>query len=128
MNYLLLLFIKTKTEFVIFINHLIEALLSIVSKGYEKAKGSLDISGHKAPSDMTKPILHVVKGKYFRNTSVSSDIETDGPSFTCAIGQWFWKDDTGKWNPYCTEMNAKINKCYKRDPKSTVVVNVENQT
>lgn len=120
--------IKTKKEFVLFINHLIEALLSIVSKGYEKAKGSLDIFGHKAPSDMAKPILHVVKGKYFRNTSVSSDIETDGPSFTCAIGQWFWKDDTGKWNPYCTEMNAKINKCYKRDPKSTVVVNVENQT
>ncbi|XP_034324656.2 uncharacterized protein [Magallana gigas] len=97
-------------------------------EGYEKAKGSLDISGHKATSDMAKPILHVVKGKYFRNTSVSSDIETDGPSFTCAIGQWFWKDDTGKWNPYCTKMNAKINKCYKRDPKSTVVVNVQNQT
>lgn len=77
---------------------------------------------------MAKPILHVVKGKYFRNSSLSSDIETDGPSFSCAIGQWFWKDDTGKWNPYCTETNAKINKCYKRDPKSTVVVNVQNQT
>uniref|UniRef100_K1S6Q6 Putative E3 ubiquitin-protein ligase HERC2 n=1 Tax=Magallana gigas TaxID=29159 RepID=K1S6Q6_MAGGI len=81
-----------------------------------------------SPNATAKPILHVVKGKYFRNPSLSLDIETDGPNFSSANTQWFWKDDTGKWNPYCRETNAKLNKCYKRNPKSTAVVNVQNQT
>lgn len=81
-----------------------------------------------SPNATAKPILHVVKRKYFRNPSLSLDIETDGPNFSSANTQWFWKDDTGKWNPYCRETNAKLNKCYKRNPKSTAVVNVQNQT
>ncbi|XP_034324654.2 uncharacterized protein [Magallana gigas] len=81
-----------------------------------------------SPNATAKPIHHVVKGKYFRNPSLSLDIETDGPNFSSANTQWFWKDDTGKWNPYCRETNAKLNKCYKRNPKSTAVVNVQNQT
>lgn len=44
------------------------------------------------------------------------------------MNQWFWKDDKGKWNPYSIEMNDRINECYKRDPKSTVVVTVQDQS
>ena len=40
--------------------------------------------------------------------------------------QWFWKDGEGKWNPYSIETNARINKYHQRDPKSTVVVSVNN--
>nr|XP_022333380.1 uncharacterized protein LOC111130524 isoform X1 [Crassostrea virginica] len=74
-------------------------------------------------------VLHVTKGKYFKNKEVdmsSSDIETDGLDFPYAMKQWFWKDGEGKWNPYSRETNARINKCHQRDPKSTVVVSVNN--
>ena len=74
-------------------------------------------------------ILHVTKGKYFKNKDVdmsSSDIETDGLNASYAMKQWFWKDGEGKWYPYLRETNARINKCHQRDPKSTVVVNVNN--
>ncbi|XP_052698866.1 uncharacterized protein LOC128176508 isoform X2 [Crassostrea angulata] len=99
------------------------------NEDFEKALDSSETSNNKtSPITTTNPILHVTKGKYFRNHSLSSDIETDGPSFSCALGQWFWKDGTGKWNPYCRETNTKINKCYKRDPKSTAIVTVQNQT
>lgn len=111
---------------------LLYVLISIcvqISADFEKALDSSETSSNKtSPITTTNPILHVTKGKYFRNHSLSSDIETDGPSFSCALGQWFWKDGTGKWNPYCRETNAKINRCYKRDPKSTAIVTVQNQT
>lgn len=81
---------------------------------------------------MNRPILHVTKGKYFKNNSVvenaTPDIETDGPTFTCAMNQWWWKDIEGKWNPYSREVNERINKCYKRDPKSTVIVAIKDQS
>lgn len=81
--------------------------------------------------EMTKkPILHVAKGKYFRNDIVSkepSDIDTDGPTYPCTMNQWFWKDDKGHWNQYSREMNAKINQSYKRDPNSTVIVTIQDQ-
>lgn len=81
---------------------------------------------------VNRPILHVTKGKYFKNNSVvekpASDIETDGPSFSFAVNQWCWKDCEGNWNPYSREVNERINKCYKRDPKSTVIVNIQDQS
>ncbi|XP_034323570.2 uncharacterized protein [Magallana gigas] len=81
---------------------------------------------------VNRPILHVTKGKYFKNNSVvenaTPDIETDGPTFTCAINQWWWKDCEGKWSPYSREVNERINKCYKRDPKSTVIVAIKDQS
>lgn len=99
------------------------------NEDFKKALASSEVPSTKtSPETTTNPILHVVKGKYFRNCSLSSDIETDSPSLSCVIGQWFWKDDTGKWNPYCKETNVKINRCYKRDPKSTAIVTVQNQT
>lgn len=97
-------------------------------KDFEKPLDSIEEPDHKtSPNLATKPILHVIKGKYFRNDSRSSDIETDGPTFSCAKGHWFWKNAKGEWNPYCRETNAKINRCYERDRKSTAVVTVQNQ-
>ena len=85
----------------------------------------------KKTENVWKPrhVLHVTKGKYFKNKEVdmsSSDIETDGLNISYAKKQWFWKDGEGKWNPYSRETNARINKCHQRDPKSTVVVSVNN--
>lgn len=88
----------------------------------EKAK-SVDTS--------TKPILHVVKGKYFKNSEVVDKLPPEHqkgrPKISLSMNQWFWKDDKGKWNPYSIEMNDRINECYKRDPKSTVVVTIQDQ-
>ncbi|XP_065943564.1 uncharacterized protein [Magallana gigas] len=88
----------------------------------EKAK-SVDTS--------TKPILHVVKGKYFKNSEVVDKLPPEHqkgrPKISLSMNQWFWKDDKGKWNPYSIEMNERINECYKRDPKSTVVVTIQDQ-
>uniref|UniRef100_A0A8W8ICN8 E3 ubiquitin-protein ligase HERC2 n=1 Tax=Magallana gigas TaxID=29159 RepID=A0A8W8ICN8_MAGGI len=98
------------------------------NEDFEKPLDSIEEPDHKtSPNLATKPILHVIKGKYFRNDSLSSDIETDGPTFSCAKGHWFWKNAKGEWNPYCRETNAKINRCYERDRKSTAVVTVQNQ-
>ncbi|XP_065943600.1 uncharacterized protein [Magallana gigas] len=98
------------------------------NEDFEKPLDSIEEPDHKtSPNLATKPILHVIKGKYFRNDSRSSDIETDGPTFSCAKGHWFWKNAKGEWNPYCRETNAKINRCYERDRKSTAVVTVQNQ-
>lgn len=76
-------------------------------------------------------ILQVTKGKYFKNsikeTIRTPDIETDGPNFS-TVNQWWWRDSEGIWNPHSKEANSKINKCYKRDPKSTVVVMIKDQT
>lgn len=81
--------------------------------------------------DTTKrPILHVSKGKYFRNDTINescTDVDTDGPIFHHAINQWFWKDEKEGWTPYSKEMNDRINTSYKRDPKSTVVVTVKDK-
>lgn len=73
---------------------------------------------------MVKFIFYVVKGKYFRNFLLLLDIEIDGLNFLFVNIQWFWKDDIGKWNLYCREMNVKFNKCYKCNFKLIVVVNV----
>lgn len=56
-----------------------------------------------------------------------ADIDIDGPIFTPAIKQWWWKDGKGKWFPFPKEENERINKCYERYPKSTVVVSIQNQ-
>lgn len=81
--------------------------------------------------DTTKrPILHISKGKYFRNDTVNkscADVDTDGPTFHHAVNQWLWKDGKEGWIPYSTEMNDRINKSYTRDPNSTVVVTVKDQ-
>ncbi|XP_065945130.1 uncharacterized protein [Magallana gigas] len=81
--------------------------------------------------DTTKrPILHISKGKYFRNDTVNdscADADTDGPTFHHAVNQWLWKDGKEGWIPYSTEMNDRINKSYTRDPNSTVVVTVKDQ-
>lgn len=74
-----------------------------------------------------KPILHVAKGKYFKNDIVSnksSDTDTDGPTYPCTMNQWLWKDDNGQWNQYSREVNARINQSYKRDPNSSVIVTI----
>ena len=79
----------------------------------------------------SKPLLRVTKGKYFKNKVTEhspSDLEIDGHPFPLAVNQWFWKDDEGKWNPYPREINERINKCFKRNPRSTVVVTIQNQT
>lgn len=76
---------------------------------------------------LTKPILHVVKGKYFKNSEIVDKITPENRRGR-PMNQWFWKDDKGKWNPYSIEMNDRINECYKRDPKSTVVVTVQDQS
>lgn len=76
-------------------------------------------------------ILEVTKGKYFKNsiteTIRSPDIEPHGPNYSTVNQWWWWKDSEGKWNPHTKEANSKINKCYKRDPKSTVVVMIKDQ-
>lgn len=80
---------------------------------------------------LDSPILPVIKGKYFKNNKAldkSADIEIDGPIFTPAIKQWWWKDGEGKWLPFPKEENKRINKCYERYPKSTVVVSIQNQS
>ena len=78
-----------------------------------------------------KPILEVKKGKYFKNKRVaersSSIIETDGETFPFAINKWFWKNYEGIWKPFSTEINDNINKCYERNSKSTVIVEIEDQ-
>ena len=78
-----------------------------------------------------KPILEVKKGKYFKNKRVaersSSIIETDGATFPFAINKWFWKNYEGIWKPFSTEINDNINKCYERNSKSTVIVEIEDQ-
>eukprot|EP00105_Crassostrea_gigas_P014652 XP_011431391.1 PREDICTED: uncharacterized protein LOC105331057 isoform X3 [Crassostrea gigas] len=76
---------------------------------------------------LNKPILHVVKGKYFKNSEGVDKITPENRRGR-PMNQWFWKDDKGKWNPYSIEMNDRINECYKRDPKSTVVVTVQDQS
>lgn len=104
-------------------------------EGFKNTSGGIsaekDIEFEK-PASVNRPILHVSKGKYFKNNSLvekaTPDIETDGPTFTCAMNQWWWKDCEGKWNPYSREVNERINKCYKRDPKSTVIVNIHDQS
>lgn len=80
---------------------------------------------------LDSPILPVIKGKYFKNNKAldkSADIEIDGPIFTPAIKQWWWKNGEGKWLPFPKEENKRINKCYERYPKSTVVVSIQNQS
>lgn len=77
-----------------------------------------------------KPILHVAKGKYFRNDIVSSkpsDIDTDGPTYPSTMNQWLWKDDNGQWIQYSREVNVRINQSYKRDPNSSVIVTIQDQ-
>lgn len=77
-----------------------------------------------------KPVLFVTKGKYFKNDKLveqPADIETDGPQPAGTTNQWFWKDENGKWNAYSKEMNNRVNKYYRRDPKSTVVVTIYDQ-
>ncbi|XP_061164730.1 uncharacterized protein LOC133173723 [Saccostrea echinata] len=80
------------------------------------------------------PILKIPKGKYFKNDRMNdelSDIEVDGTlnSLTSnTVDQWFWKDDDGKWIPYPRKMNDKINRCYKRNPSSTVIVTIKDHT
>lgn len=75
----------------------------------------------------TKPVLHIKKGKYFKNNNSSADIETDGPSSSRSKNWWFWKDDKGNWNSFPIDMNNRVNKYYKRDPKSTVLVTIQDQ-
>lgn len=77
-----------------------------------------------------KPVLFVTKGKYFKNDKLveqPADIETDGPQPAGTTNQWFWKDGNGKWNAYSKETNNRVNKYYRRDPKSTVVVTIYDQ-
>ncbi|XP_056021589.1 uncharacterized protein LOC125652124 isoform X9 [Ostrea edulis] len=79
--------------------------------------------------------LHVLKGCYFKNDrkydEPSSDIESDGAkefSSSSAVNQWMWKDGDGKWNPYPRKINDRINKCYRRNPNSTVVVTIKKHS
>ncbi|XP_062599563.1 uncharacterized protein LOC134261113 [Saccostrea cucullata] len=80
------------------------------------------------------PILKVSRGKYFKNDRMDdelSDIEVDCETNSLinnAVDQWFWKDGNGKWIPYPKKMNDKINRSYKRNPGSTVVVTIKDQT
>ena len=76
-----------------------------------------------------KSILPVKKGKYFKNEKVEKpcDIETDCMNSSMKSNQWFWKGTEGNWNSYSKDMNDKLNKCFKRDPKSTVVVTIQGQ-
>ena len=82
--------------------------------------------GNDSYKQLKNPITHVTKGKYFKNRD--TDIETDGQAISLPMDQWFWKDETGTWNPYTKETNDRINKCFKRDPKSTVIVTVKEQS
>ncbi|XP_062567097.1 uncharacterized protein LOC134229367 [Saccostrea cucullata] len=74
------------------------------------------------------------KGKYFKNEKVeneSTDEEVDGMSnsmTSSASDQWLWKDKQCQWNPYPREINDKINRCYKRNPNSTVIVTIKDNT
>ncbi|XP_062581172.1 uncharacterized protein LOC134242976 [Saccostrea cucullata] len=79
-------------------------------------------------------LLTLPKGKYFKNEKVddkSTDVEPDGSldslSFS-ALDQWHWKDKQGQWNVYPRKINDKINRCYKRNPNSTVIVTIEENT
>lgn len=92
-----------------------------------------DVSGLNSDRDLEstgKPVLFVTKGKYFKNDKLveQPDIETDGPQLAFTTNQWFWKDGNGKWIAYSKEMNNRVNKYYGRDPKSTVVVTIHDQS
>lgn len=95
-----------------------------MSAGYSAVESVKTLS---SADPETKPVLHIIKGKYFKNDNSSADIETDGPSSLRSMNRWFWKDDKGDWNPFRSEMNDRVNKYYKRDPKSTVVVTIQDQ-
>lgn len=103
---------------------------------FEKASSlstKLRVEGEKMPNvdSFVKPILPVPKGKYFKNNKTldkSTDIEMDGPIFIPAIKQWWWKDSKEEWYPFPKGENERINQCYERYPKSTVVVSIQNQS
>ncbi|XP_062567099.1 uncharacterized protein LOC134229370 [Saccostrea cucullata] len=79
-------------------------------------------------------LLTMPKGKYFKNDKCedkSTDVEANGMlnSLTFpASDQWLWKDKQGQWNPYPININDKINRCYVRNPNSTVIVTIEKNT
>nr|XP_034323558.1 uncharacterized protein LOC117688885 [Crassostrea gigas] len=106
------------------------------SEDFEKASSlstKLRVEGEKMPNvdSFVKPILPVPKGKYFKNNKTldkSTDIEMDGPIFIPAIKQWWWKDSKEEWYPFPKGENERINQCYERYPKSTVVVSIQNQS
>ncbi|XP_022334331.1 uncharacterized protein LOC111131204 isoform X2 [Crassostrea virginica] len=94
-------------------------------------KKHVDSREENTVTSKTIPILKVPKGVYFRNDKLKneiSDVETDGPTFSVSRNQWFWKSREGTWNPYSREMNDRIHKCYARNPKSTVIVTIHDQS
>ena len=97
---------------------------SSLSKSFDTDFGKTSLG-----DSSVKSILPVKKGKYFKNEKGEqpSDIETDCMKSPGSSNQWLWKDTEGKWNSYSTEMNDRLNKCFKRDPKSTVVVTIQGQ-
>ncbi|XP_062583468.1 uncharacterized protein LOC134245216 [Saccostrea cucullata] len=106
--------------------------------GALKATGETGIGGkdktEQKKAGLGSPCLKLPKGQYFKNDRVSedssSDIEADGSQESetyTAENQWLWRDYNGKWNPYPRKINDRINKCYDRNPKSTVVVVLNKQ-
>ncbi|XP_061192849.1 uncharacterized protein LOC133201061 [Saccostrea echinata] len=72
--------------------------------------------------------LKTLKGHYFKNDRVPdplSDLEVDGLNDTALQSdQWMWRDSNGKWIPYPRKINQRINECFKRQSKSTVIVSL----
>ncbi|XP_061194929.1 uncharacterized protein LOC133203079 [Saccostrea echinata] len=72
--------------------------------------------------------LKTIKGKYFKNDRVTdslSDLEVDGLNETALpTDQWMWRDSSGEWIPYSRKINKRINECFKRQSKSTVIVSL----
>ncbi|XP_062614449.1 uncharacterized protein LOC134276185 [Saccostrea cucullata] len=100
------------------------------SSSYEGSKSTsfeCSQSDRNHLSSLSSNSLKYPKGKYFKNDSVedecSTDLESDGP---IALSQWMWKDKTEKWNPYPKKINDKIWKSWKRNPNSTVVVEMDD--
>ncbi|XP_062614423.1 uncharacterized protein LOC134276159 isoform X2 [Saccostrea cucullata] len=72
--------------------------------------------------------LKTIKGHYFKNDKVPdslSDLEVDGLNETAVLtDQWMWREFSGKWIPYPRKINQRINECFKRQSKSTVIVSL----
>ncbi|XP_062586133.1 uncharacterized protein LOC134247763 isoform X2 [Saccostrea cucullata] len=114
----------------------VEQSESSPSKAACASENDVDIKSSKICKNSNARLLPLTmpKGKYFKNdrfedklTDVEADEMLDSLTFSVP-DQWLWKDKQGQWNPYPRKMNDKIHRSYKRNPNSTVIVTIKENT